>query len=189
MESSSVILVWHDVSLFVFFFFRLNVWCIYISHNKNHPSTAASFFISLSIIAVFFEINFLCFMIIYESDVKTVKPEVTTTCLSRPPLWTSHFEHLLHKVPSEQRPPVNSGHLFEVPRVVVHMFDYTSETQVNAENASLNWSWQLGLDANHTRKKRIDTKHLSELIFSFFTVYLNGKFYSQKILFKITLSM
>jgi hypothetical protein len=85
-------------------------------------------------------------MIIYESDGKTVKSEVTTTCLSRPPLFKSHFEHLLHKRPSEQRPTVNSGHHFEVPRVVVaHMFDYTTETQNNAENAFLYWSWLLGL--------------------------------------------
>jgi hypothetical protein len=107
-------------------------------------------------------------MIIYESDVKTVKPELTTTCLSRPPLFKSHFEHLLHKRPSEQRPPVNSGHLFDVPSVVVHMFDCTSETQVNAENAFLNWMWQLGFGCKPHKKKRINTKHLSELIFSQF---------------------
>jgi hypothetical protein len=52
---------------------------------------------------------------------------VATTCLQRTLLMKSRSPYLLYTATSEQRPPVNNGHNFWYPRVVVVLrFDCTS---------------------------------------------------------------
>ncbi len=70
----------------------------------------------------------------------TVKLELTTTSNNEhlsttTTIQESRFPHLEKKGTSEQRPPVNNGHYFCVPRVVVeHRFDCTRNFHVGRQD-------------------------------------------------------
>ncbi len=58
-----------------------------------------------------------------EASRSTVKPQLTITPDLRPPITTPQlivsFRTFISKMTSEQRPPVNNGHNFWIPGVVV----------------------------------------------------------------------
>ncbi len=73
-------------------------------------------------------------MVIYRNE-GTVKSELMNTSeqpANSDPHFKSQFKSLEHKPTSEQRPLVNNGHKFGVPRVAVeHRFDCISDFQMS----------------------------------------------------------
>ncbi len=65
----------------------------------------------------------------------------------------SQFNSIQQKATSEQRPPVNNGHKFGVPRVVVvHRFDYTTKVDYyfpkGADQPLPKFTWLSGRSAD-----------------------------------------